>query len=132
MVPHTGGWIAGAYANDFAVSACLAALLFAGCLDQQRHGGRCAVIRGNLLLNAALLVQSRLHCALWNAWMNVAERPAITAHPFRICLYCTLQDAWTSSDMVDCVLSFAATRLMNQITANTGAHSRRCCSSCGQ
>eukprot|EP00878_Enallax_costatus_P013382 GHUV01013993.1.p1 GENE.GHUV01013993.1~~GHUV01013993.1.p1 ORF type:complete len:362 (+),score=100.78 GHUV01013993.1:430-1515(+) len=28
------------------------------------------------------------------------------------------QDNWTSSDMVDCVLSYAATRLMAQITAN--------------
>eukprot|EP00879_Flechtneria_rotunda_P019553 GHRR01020540.1.p1 GENE.GHRR01020540.1~~GHRR01020540.1.p1 ORF type:complete len:440 (+),score=147.39 GHRR01020540.1:1011-2330(+) len=28
------------------------------------------------------------------------------------------QDHWTSSDMVDCVLSHAATTLMNQITAN--------------
>jgi len=29
------------------------------------------------------------------------------------------QDNWTSSDMVDCILSYAATRLMNSITANT-------------
>ena len=29
------------------------------------------------------------------------------------------QDNWTSSDMVDCILSYAATRLMNMITANT-------------
>lgn len=30
-----------------------------------------------------------------------------------------LQDNWTSSDMVDCILSYSATRLMAQITANT-------------
>lgn len=30
-----------------------------------------------------------------------------------------LQDNWTSSDMVDCVLSYAATRLMNVIITNT-------------
>lgn len=29
------------------------------------------------------------------------------------------QDNWTSSDMVDCILSHAATRLMNMISANT-------------
>uniref|UniRef100_A0A383W9H0 Uncharacterized protein n=1 Tax=Tetradesmus obliquus TaxID=3088 RepID=A0A383W9H0_TETOB len=45
---------------------------------------------------------------------------------FQSCIGSTLdnwdaafQDAWTSSDMVDCVLSFAATRLMDQIKANT-------------
>jgi hypothetical protein len=30
-----------------------------------------------------------------------------------------LQDNWTSSDMVDCILSYAASRLMQQVTSNT-------------
>lgn len=30
-----------------------------------------------------------------------------------------MQENWTSSDMVDCILSYSATRLMNVVTSNT-------------
>jgi hypothetical protein len=74
---------------------CCLLLLLAVCLDQQRHGAVRAVIPGIHNHNAQYLSGCSACC-------------------------CALQDAWTSSDMVDCVLSFAATQLMDRITTHTG------------